>query len=207
MGEKKPEGKSVAPGGADSCEAGLGIRRSDRRAERLSPQDQEISPRSVGHCGPCCGQRIDERGNCGGTICDELSSRGWITAHSRRGAIPFSAASRPEPFPETPRISSLWRLTGARQIDFSAMVESLYSAWISAGALRPENQLRLQSCTEKLKRLSEQHIQVEEQIVFPRAQSSAGRTGPRSHRARISRPEELIRRNLGPSPATGLDLE
>ena len=51
-----------------------------------------------------------------------------------------------------------------------ATVESLYSAWISAGALRPESELRLQSCTESLKRLSEQHIQVEEQILFPRAQ-------------------------------------
>ena len=58
-----------------------------------------------------------------------------------------------------------------RQADqLHAIVESLYSAWISAGALRPKSQLRLQSCTESLKRLSEQHIQVEEQIVFPRAQ-------------------------------------
>jgi len=50
------------------------------------------------------------------------------------------------------------------------MVETLYSTWMSAGALRPENQLRLQSCTESLKRLSDQHIHIEEQIVFPRAQ-------------------------------------
>jgi hemerythrin-like domain-containing protein len=51
-----------------------------------------------------------------------------------------------------------------------ALVETLYSTWISAGALRLENQLQLQSSTAMLKRLSEQHIQVEEQIVFPRAQ-------------------------------------
>jgi hemerythrin-like domain-containing protein len=51
-----------------------------------------------------------------------------------------------------------------------AMVEALYLAWISAGALRPESQLRLQSCADSLKRLWEQHIQLEEQIVFPRAQ-------------------------------------
>ena len=58
-----------------------------------------------------------------------------------------------------------------RQADpLHAMVETLYSTWMSAGALRPENQLRLQSCTESLKRLFEQHIQIEEQIVFPRAQ-------------------------------------
>jgi len=53
---------------------------------------------------------------------------------------------------------------------FHAMVEVLYLAWISAGALRPESQLRLQSCAESLKRLWEQHVQLEEQIVFPRAQ-------------------------------------
>jgi hemerythrin-like domain-containing protein len=58
-----------------------------------------------------------------------------------------------------------------RQADrLHAIVESLYSAWMSAGALRPESQLRLQSCTESLKRLTEQHIKVEEQVVFPRAQ-------------------------------------
>jgi hemerythrin-like domain-containing protein len=51
-----------------------------------------------------------------------------------------------------------------------AIVESLYSAWMSGGTLRSESQLRLQSCTEKLKHLSEQHIQIEERIVFPRAQ-------------------------------------
>lgn len=51
-----------------------------------------------------------------------------------------------------------------------AMVEAFYLAWISAGALRPESQLRLQSCAESLKRLWEKHVQLEEQIVFPRAQ-------------------------------------
>ena len=58
-----------------------------------------------------------------------------------------------------------------RQADpLHAMVETLYSAWISTGALRMENQMQLQSCTEALKQLWEQHIQLEEQIVFPRAQ-------------------------------------
>jgi hypothetical protein len=57
------------------------------------------------------------------------------------------------------------------------MVETLYSTWISAGALHLENQLRLQSHTAMLKHLSEQHIQVEEQIVFSRAlQVLDGRT-------------------------------
>lgn len=49
-------------------------------------------------------------------------------------------------------------------------VETLYSTWISAGELSPEDQLQLQSCSEQLRRLFERHIQVEEQIVFPRAQ-------------------------------------
>jgi hemerythrin-like domain-containing protein len=57
-----------------------------------------------------------------------------------------------------------------RQADpLQAMVEGLYSAWISGGALPQKNQQRLQLCTEKLKRLFEQHIQIEEQIVLPRA--------------------------------------
>ena len=57
-----------------------------------------------------------------------------------------------------------------RQADrLHTMVETLYSAWISVGELRLEDQMRLQSCTEKLKSLYEQHIQIEEQIVFPRA--------------------------------------
>jgi len=51
-----------------------------------------------------------------------------------------------------------------------AIVDTLYLTWISAGELRPEDQLLLQSCTEQLKSLSEQHIQIEEQIVFPRAE-------------------------------------
>jgi hemerythrin-like domain-containing protein len=63
-----------------------------------------------------------------------------------------------------------------RQADpLHAMVEALYSAWISVGALRLENQLKLQSCTEQLKSLFERHIQIEEQVVFPRAQRTLDR--------------------------------
>jgi hypothetical protein len=50
-----------------------------------------------------------------------------------------------------------------------AAVDALYSAWILAGGLGPEDELRLQSCTEKLKRLFDEHTRVTEQIVFPRA--------------------------------------
>jgi hemerythrin-like domain-containing protein len=50
-----------------------------------------------------------------------------------------------------------------------ATVNSLYSVWTSAGELSPEDELRLQSGTEMLKRLFEEHIRLEERIVFPRA--------------------------------------
>ena len=50
-----------------------------------------------------------------------------------------------------------------------AAVESLYTAWISAGRLSREGGQRLLSATDQLKRLYEAHIQVEEQVVFPHA--------------------------------------
>lgn len=48
-------------------------------------------------------------------------------------------------------------------------VDALYSMWIAAGRLSKEDEQRLQSASEQLKHLYEEHIQVEEQIVFPRA--------------------------------------
>lgn len=48
-------------------------------------------------------------------------------------------------------------------------VASLYSAWILGGGLGPDDDLQLQSSTEKLKRLFDEHMRVTEQIVFPRA--------------------------------------
>ncbi len=48
-------------------------------------------------------------------------------------------------------------------------VKALYSAWIAAGWLSLEDEQRLRSNTELLKHLYEDHIQVEEKIVFPRA--------------------------------------
>ena len=49
------------------------------------------------------------------------------------------------------------------------MVDALYSAWIAAGVLSSEDELRLRSNTEQLKLLYEEHIQIEEKTVFPRA--------------------------------------
>jgi len=53
--------------------------------------------------------------------------------------------------------------------DLHQAVEALYLAWIAAGALIPEDEQRLRSDTEQLKHLYKEHIQVEEQIVFPHA--------------------------------------
>ncbi len=53
--------------------------------------------------------------------------------------------------------------------ELHAAAETLYTAWISAGRLSPEDEQRLQSVTEQLKNLYEAHIQVEEQVVFPHA--------------------------------------
>lgn len=48
-------------------------------------------------------------------------------------------------------------------------VDRLYSAWIASGRLNSEEEEQLKSATEKLKRLYEEHIQIEETVVFPRA--------------------------------------
>jgi hemerythrin-like domain-containing protein len=48
-------------------------------------------------------------------------------------------------------------------------LDALYTAWIAAGRLSSEDNRRLRSNTEQLKHLYEEHIQVEETVVFPRA--------------------------------------
>jgi iron-sulfur cluster repair protein YtfE (RIC family) len=53
--------------------------------------------------------------------------------------------------------------------DLHATVDALYTAWIAAGHLSPEDEQRLRSGTEQLKHLYQEHIQIEEKIVFPRA--------------------------------------
>ena len=53
--------------------------------------------------------------------------------------------------------------------DLHATVDTLYSEWIAAGVLGPEDEQRLRSSAEKLKHLYQEHIQIEEKIVFPRA--------------------------------------
>jgi hemerythrin-like domain-containing protein len=53
--------------------------------------------------------------------------------------------------------------------DLHRAVEILYSTWIADGSLNPDDEARLRSETKQLKHLYEEHIQLEEQIVFPRA--------------------------------------
>lgn len=48
-------------------------------------------------------------------------------------------------------------------------VDRLYSEWIADGLLSAEDKQQLLSATTRLKHLYEEHIQVEEKIVFPRA--------------------------------------
>ena len=58
-----------------------------------------------------------------------------------------------------------------------ATIKTLYAAWISAGLLSPEEGRRLRASTEQLKHLYEEHIEVEEKIVFPHAaQTLSSRT-------------------------------
>ena len=59
--------------------------------------------------------------------------------------------------------------------DLHALVETLFSGWIARSRLSDEEQSRLESMTRQLQRLYEEHIRVEEQVVFPRAASQLDR--------------------------------
>jgi hemerythrin-like domain-containing protein len=48
-------------------------------------------------------------------------------------------------------------------------VEKLYAAWMEGGELALRQQKELLSMTQRLKRVYEEHIRLEEQVVFPRA--------------------------------------
>ncbi len=50
-----------------------------------------------------------------------------------------------------------------------ATADALYRSWIASGQLKVEDERRLIAATAQLKRLYEDHIEVEEKIVFPRA--------------------------------------
>jgi hemerythrin-like domain-containing protein len=69
------------------------------------------------------------------------------------------------------RLEAIDRLQCDHQLaaDLHESVDWLYTAWISKGILGADEQERLLSQTRRLKRLYEEHIQVEEKIVFPQA--------------------------------------
>jgi hemerythrin-like domain-containing protein len=56
-----------------------------------------------------------------------------------------------------------------RANELHGAVEALYTEWITRGRLNEADERRLSSSTLELRRLYEEHIQLEEQTVFPRA--------------------------------------
>jgi hemerythrin-like domain-containing protein len=54
-------------------------------------------------------------------------------------------------------------------IDLHQTVEVLYQGWIASGGMSAQGAERLQSATTHLKHLYEEHIQIEEGVIFPRA--------------------------------------
>lgn len=53
--------------------------------------------------------------------------------------------------------------------DLHDQVQNLYQKWIRNNALSPEEEQHLLVATKRLKNLYEEHIQIEEKIVFPHA--------------------------------------
>jgi hemerythrin-like domain-containing protein len=53
--------------------------------------------------------------------------------------------------------------------DLHAAADTLYTAWIEFGVLSPDDEHRLLLITRQLKHIYEEHIQVEENIIFPLA--------------------------------------
>jgi hemerythrin-like domain-containing protein len=53
--------------------------------------------------------------------------------------------------------------------DLHTAVERLYTSWLEGKALNAEELQQLRAATERLKQLYEGHIQIEENLVFPRA--------------------------------------
>jgi hemerythrin-like domain-containing protein len=53
--------------------------------------------------------------------------------------------------------------------DLHVAVERLYTSWLEARALSAEELQQLRAATDRLKQLYEGHIQIEENLVFPRA--------------------------------------
>ncbi len=56
-----------------------------------------------------------------------------------------------------------------RANELHAGIEALYRKWIDAGRLSAEEEEQLAVTTGQLKSLYEEHIKLEERVVFPRA--------------------------------------
>ena len=57
----------------------------------------------------------------------------------------------------------------ARASELHASVDWLYTSWITDGALERVDQQRLMSHTASLRQLYKTHIEIEENVIFPRA--------------------------------------
>jgi hemerythrin-like domain-containing protein len=79
-----------------------------------------------------------------------------------------------------PRLRADWTMSSVEEIDglegdarkaesLRARLEKLYEEWIEKSWLSPENEQHLLTTTKRLKHLYEEHIRVEELVVFPHA--------------------------------------
>ena len=87
------------------------------------------------------------------------------TADEEESLFPRLRADLSAEFAELARLESDHRSAD----DLHAAAENLYSQWIANGHLSSEEERQLIAGTQQLKRLYEAHIQVEENVVFPRA--------------------------------------
>jgi hemerythrin-like domain-containing protein len=93
------------------------------------------------------------------------------TADEEESLFPrIRAQCTPNEFPELGGLES----DHQRANELHAAVEGLYRAWIAEGCLSREEEERMLAATEELKLLYEEHIQVEERVVFPRAAEALG---------------------------------
>jgi hemerythrin-like domain-containing protein len=71
--------------------------------------------------------------------------------------------------PSEPVLSEIARLSSdhAEAAPLHGEVDTLYSKWISAGALEAADRARLLAATASLQQLYQEHIRVEEELIFP----------------------------------------
>ena len=108
---------------------------------------------------------------------EETSAVQSALRYFREGGIRHTADEEESLFPrlrEDPDAGNLEEL-GALESDhheaneLHSFVDEIYSKWITAGRMAPQDEAQLVAATRRLKSLYEAHIQVEEKFVFPRA--------------------------------------